>query len=95
LLATRSSAAQEPDKIYVHPFSRFQPSSFPPSAKERWNPPLVKYDQAARQTSKGSEEEGQQRTRVREISIYFDFVAFYVTAHNRKLRKVPWEFFKL
>jgi hypothetical protein len=33
--------------------------------------------------------------RVREISIYFDFVAFYFTAHNRKLRKVPWEFFKL
>jgi hypothetical protein len=33
--------------------------------------------------------------RVREVSIYFDFVAFYYTAHNRKLRKVPREFFEL
>jgi hypothetical protein len=32
---------------------------------------------------------------VREISIYFDFAAFYFTAQNRKLRKVPREFFKL
>jgi hypothetical protein len=35
------------------------------------------------------------QTRVREISIYVDFVPFYVTAHNRELRKVPREFFKL
>jgi hypothetical protein len=35
------------------------------------------------------------RSRVREISIFFYFVAFYFTAHNRNLRKVPWEFFKL
>jgi hypothetical protein len=33
--------------------------------------------------------------RVREISIYVAFVAFYYTAHDRKLRKVPREFFKL
>jgi hypothetical protein len=33
--------------------------------------------------------------RVREISISVDFVAFYFTAHDRKLRKVPREFFKL
>jgi hypothetical protein len=29
------------------------------------------------------------------VSISVDFVGFYVTAHDRKLRKVPREFFKL
>jgi hypothetical protein len=33
--------------------------------------------------------------RVREILISIDFVAFYFTAHGRRLRKVPREFFKL
>jgi hypothetical protein len=33
--------------------------------------------------------------RVREISMSVYFVAFYFTAHDRKLRKVPREFFKL
>jgi hypothetical protein len=33
--------------------------------------------------------------RVREILISVDFVALYFIAHDRKLRKVPREFFKL
>jgi hypothetical protein len=33
--------------------------------------------------------------RVREISMSVYFVAFYFTAHDRKLRKLPREFFKL
>jgi hypothetical protein len=33
--------------------------------------------------------------RVREILISVDFVALYFIAHERKLRKVPREFFKL
>jgi hypothetical protein len=33
--------------------------------------------------------------RVREILISVDFVAFYFTTHDRKLRKVPRGLFKL
>jgi hypothetical protein len=34
-------------------------------------------------------------SRVREILISVDFVALYFIAYDRKLRKVPREFFKL